>query len=61
MNHMDYIDPEAGTGVLGLRGQTFLANVERAIDSRIDLVGISPDRMIVPHRQSEPTGLANAS
>jgi adenylosuccinate synthase len=46
MNHMDYIDPDAKSGVSSPMAVRFLADVERMIGRKVDLVGVSPKGLI---------------
>jgi adenylosuccinate synthase len=46
MNHLDYIDPDVKSGTVSTRAASFLADVERMIGRKIDLVGISPKNLI---------------
>lgn len=46
MNHLDYVDPDVKSGLASAKAATFLADVERMIDRKIDLVGVSPKSLI---------------
>jgi adenylosuccinate synthase len=48
LNHLDYVDSAALTRGLGSRGQDFLAGVEEAIERKVDLIGLAPNKLVRP-------------
>lgn len=46
MNHLDYIDSDTKSGWASDKAVKFLGDVERMIDCKIDLVGVSPKSLI---------------
>jgi adenylosuccinate synthase len=46
MNHLDYVDPDVKSGVLSTKALRFLIDVERMIERKIDLAGVSPHSLI---------------
>lgn len=45
LNHLDYVDPHARTGMLTAKAEHFLANVEASIGRLVDWVGFGPDHL----------------
>ncbi len=49
VNHLDYVDAAAASGVMTGRSSEFLADVEARIGRRVDLLGLGPDTLIAAH------------
>jgi adenylosuccinate synthase len=46
LNHVDYVDAAAGRGVLTPRAESFVRDVELAIERHVDLVGLGPAALV---------------
>lgn len=49
LNHVDYVDALASNGLTD-KAAAFVSDVSTAIGRRVDLVGLGPDSLVVPHR-----------